>query len=68
MKLAAAAEGQRILRVSSARWYQLAADPSFPKPIDTLSCGKIWLADDLLDYAAARLTRQPVPDQQTSRA
>jgi predicted DNA-binding transcriptional regulator AlpA len=57
MKLAAAAEGQKILGVSPARWYQLIHEEGFPKPIDVLSCGAIYDAAELEVVAARRKAR-----------
>jgi predicted DNA-binding transcriptional regulator AlpA len=57
MELAAAREGQAILGVSAARWYQLVKEPGFPKPHQELSVGKIWNADDLRAYRQKRAER-----------
>jgi hypothetical protein len=54
MKLAAAAEGQAILGVSPARWYQLVHEEGFPAPVDVLSCGAIYDAADLEALARKR--------------
>jgi hypothetical protein len=54
MKLAGAAEGQRILGVSAARWYRLVQEPGFPAPEDVLDCGTIWREDVLRHYARVR--------------
>jgi predicted pyridoxine 5'-phosphate oxidase superfamily flavin-nucleotide-binding protein len=54
-ELAAAAEGQRILGVGASRWAQLQrGDPNFPEPLDELTVGKIWDAQELRDYARTR--------------
>ncbi|WP_328468807.1 DNA-binding protein [Actinoplanes sp. NBC_00393] len=44
----------RIGRISRQRVYQLARRPDFPAPVADLAQGKIWLADDVEAWIAAR--------------
>lgn len=53
-ELVAAAEIADMLGLSRQRISQLAASPGFPKPWTELRMGKIWLADDIRDWASRR--------------
>ena len=41
-----------MLGVSHTRVVQIAAQPDFPAPIDSLSMGIVWSMPDVIDWAA----------------
>ena len=54
-----------MLGVSRQRVYQLAGQPTFPKPVATLAQGKIWLIADVEAWISVHRTasraRRPRP-------
>jgi len=50
-RLAGRAEIRKMLGVSHTRVVQIAAQPDFPAPIDSLSMGIVWSMPDVIDWA-----------------
>lgn len=50
-RLAGRAEIRKMLGVSHTRVVQIAAQPDFPAPIDSLSMGIVWAMSDVVDWA-----------------
>jgi predicted DNA-binding transcriptional regulator AlpA len=50
-RLAGRAEIRKMLGVSHTRVVQIAAQPDFPAPIDTLSMGIVWCMADVVAWA-----------------
>jgi prophage regulatory protein len=50
-EVVAAAEIAELLGLSRQRVTQLTAKPDFPLPLSVLTVGKIWLRQDIEDYA-----------------
>lgn len=57
MRVMALAEVAEFLGVSKQRAAILADRPDFPTPIDTLTVGRIWSAEDMRAYAKRRNSR-----------
>jgi predicted DNA-binding transcriptional regulator AlpA len=57
MRVVALAEVAEYLGVSRQRAAVLVDRPDFPAPLDTLTVGRIWSADDVRAYAAKRRQR-----------
>lgn len=55
-ELMGAAEIGRLLGVSRQRVQQLTQATGFPEPVQHLDMGKVWLADDIRDWARKRET------------
>lgn len=52
--LVATAEIAEMLGVSRQRVLQLVAQPGFPEPVADLIRGKIWLREDVVEWARSR--------------
>jgi len=64
IKLMGAAEIAQLLDVSPSRVHQILRDDSaFPEPVAALSMGKVWNADDVERWHAARKAPRPSRDQ-----
>ncbi len=64
VKLMGAAEIAQLLEVSPSRVHQILRDDSaFPEPVAVLSMGKVWGADDVERWNAARKAPRPARDQ-----
>jgi predicted DNA-binding transcriptional regulator AlpA len=64
IKLMGAAEIAQLLVVSPSRVHQiLRDDATFPEPVAVLSMGKVWNADDVDRWNAARKAPRPARDQ-----
>jgi predicted DNA-binding transcriptional regulator AlpA len=64
IKLMGAAEIAQLLDVSPSRVHQILRDDSaFPEPVAVLSMGKVWSADDVERWNAARKAPRPSRDQ-----
>lgn len=50
-------EAGQMLGVSKQRVTQLRHAPDFPKPLEELACGPVWLKAAIEDYDAARRQR-----------
>ncbi len=54
IRIVGPAEAAVMIGVSPSRVHVLVRDePSFPTPIGTLSTGRVWLADEVEEWAAA---------------
>lgn len=64
IKLMGAAEIAQMLNVSPSRVHQiLRDDPAFPDPVAVLSMGKVWNAEDIERWHAARQAPRPAKGQ-----
>jgi len=63
IKLMGAAEIAQLMDVSPSRVHQILRDDSaFPEPVAVLSMGKVWNADDVERWHAARKAPRPSKD------
>lgn len=53
-RLVGRGELRKLFGVSYTRAVQIAAQPDFPEPLDELSVGKIWLLDEVMDWATGK--------------
>jgi predicted DNA-binding transcriptional regulator AlpA len=65
LDLMGAAEIGRLLGVSRQRVQQLVKTPGFPPPVAHLDMGKVWLSQDIAEWA--RRTRGPQPGNAPQR-
>ncbi|WP_066065915.1 AlpA family transcriptional regulator [Frankia sp. EI5c] len=64
IKLMGAAEIAQMLNVSPSRVHQILRDDvAFPEPVAVLSMGKVWNAEDIEKWHAARQAPRPAKSQ-----
>jgi predicted DNA-binding transcriptional regulator AlpA len=66
IRLMSRPEIAEYLSVSDARVRQLDADGQLPPPVAELRVGRIWLAEDIEEWARARVDRRKKVDPDAS--